>query len=116
MTIKELRSYRAVCAELNQTEAQLKASKMSVKDAVQSASKFPYSLHSVPVEGAVYDEELLRRRDELISEKKRLRDFVRSIGDYRVRRALEIYCIDPLDADMEPPNWEDVADALGDPK
>lgn len=117
MTVKELRRYRTVCAELDAIDKKLNGSKIHVRDSAQSASKHPYSLHSVPVEGMVYEHSspyLLAKKQRLEAEKSCIEDFIWGISDKRVRDALEIYCLEPLNEDLDVPNWEDVADALGD--
>lgn len=49
MTIAELKQYRSLCAEIKDLEDELKGS--YVGDSVTSASGFPYSKHTVHIEG-----------------------------------------------------------------
>lgn len=49
MTIAELKQYRSICAEIKDLENELKSS--YVGDSVTSASGFPYSKHTVHIEG-----------------------------------------------------------------
>lgn len=49
MTIAELKQYRSLCAEIKDIEDELKGS--YVGDSVTSASGFPYSKHTVHIEG-----------------------------------------------------------------
>ena len=57
---------------------------------------------------------LLTRKKKLLELKTQIELFVKSINDYRVRRAIEIYYINPLDEDLIKPSWESVADKFGD--
>lgn len=117
VTVKDLRKYRAICAEIHQIESKLTGSRIHVKDSVKSAAKHPYSVHNVPIEGDVYESSspaLLAKFKRLLWERGVIEDFISSIPEYKVRRALEIYCLEPLGEDMEAPSWEKVADALAD--
>ncbi len=115
MTIKELRDYRAVCAELIQRSKKLRDDRRHVFDAVQSAADFPYSLHTVVVEGDVYPYPALPEFDRigaLRHKKEAVERWARSIDDYSVERIVELYFLTPAYGCK--PTWEDVADALGD--
>lgn len=115
MTIKGLRNYRTIYAEIEHIDKQL--GKHTVKDSVQSASKHPYSLHSVSVEGDIYEHSsplLLAKKQKLLAQKREIEKFICGILDYRIRRALELYCLEPLNEDLEIPSWENVADMLAD--
>lgn len=82
MTIDELRSYRRICAELADVEAQL--AECEVTDCVQSAARFPYSVRSVPVSGLPSGGRvisLLEKRAELRARKGRVERFVNSQDD-----------------------------------
>lgn len=79
MTLKELKDYRSVCAELDDVNEQLKS--CEVVDCVQSASKIPYSKHSVPVSGLPPDDRvksLLERQAALMACKLTVEQFVES--------------------------------------
>lgn len=115
MTIKELRSYRTICAEIEHIDKQL--GRRTVKDSVQSASKHPYSLHSVSVEGDIYERSsplLLTKKQKLLAQKREIEELICNVSEYRIRRALELYCLEPLNENLEIPNWENVADMLAD--
>lgn len=115
MTIKELRNYRTICAEIEHIDKQL--GKHTVKDSVQSASKHPYSLHSVSVEGDIYEHSsplLLIKKQKLLAQKRGIEKLICGVSEYRIRRALELYCLEPLNEDLEIPSWEDVADMFAD--
>lgn len=113
MTIKELRMYRFICAEIAQKEKRLKEDKIHVVDAVQTAAEFPYWKHTIPIEGDVYPYDprpirglILRRR----SEKARIEQYVMNISDYLVQRAIEEKYIL---FQSEPVSWDDVAMSIG---
>lgn len=95
MTIDELRSYRRICAELDEVEAQL--AEYEVTDCVQSAACFPYSVRSVPVSGLPSGGRvisLLERRAELRARKGRVERFIHSIPDWQTRRMFEMKFIE----------------------
>ena len=113
MTIHELRNYRAICAELMQKTQQLENDKIHVVDAVQTAAEFPYWKHTVPIEGDIYPYDakpirglILRRKQQ----KAEIEKFVDGIGNYIVRRAVEVRYIEPCD---EPISWEKTAEIVG---
>lgn len=115
MTIKELREYRAVCVALIQKRQRLANDRRHVYDAVQSASDFPFSKHTVVVEGDVYTHQGFAVMDEIAilrDKKESVERWVQSIDDFTVRRIVEIYFLRP--AFGEKPTWEKVADELGD--
>lgn len=117
MTIKELRQYRAICAEIDYINSKLNGNKIHVRDSVQSASKHPYSLHSVQIEGDVYEHSspsLLAKKQHLIAKKQNIERFINDIPDYRIKRALELYCLEPLNENLNVPSWENVADTIAD--
>lgn len=117
MKIKDLRQYRTICAEIDYIDSKLKGSKIHVSDSVQSAAKHPYSLHNVRIEGDIYERSspsLLAKRQDLIAQKESIEQFINSIPIFKIRRALELYCIEPLGENLVSPTWEDVADAMAD--
>lgn len=116
MTLKEIKRYRTICAEIKQIDKKLNRGKIHVRDSVKTAAKPPYHLHNVSVEGDVYvgsSPSLLSRKAQLISDKNKIEDFVEKINDYDIKRAIEIYCMEPSDENLNLPDWEDVADYLG---
>lgn len=70
MTLEKIKSYRAICAEIRDIEQAL--GKEYAGDAVSSASDFPYSKHTVHIEGYPSNSgtlALLKRLSELQSAK-----------------------------------------------
>ncbi|MBQ7131253.1 MAG: hypothetical protein IJO29_01660 [Oscillospiraceae bacterium] len=118
MKVKELRRYRAICAEIEYIESKIENKRIHVKDSVQSAAKHPYSKHNVVISGYIDDDYIpastRKRLSELNKQRKQIEQTIHSISDYKVRRALEIYCLNSLDEDMKLPNWETVADIIAD--
>ena len=117
MTKAELKQYRVICAEIQDIDRKLDSEMICVKDSVQSASKHPYSVHSVTIEGNIYEGSspaLLSKKQNLLESKRQIESFVKSISDYKIRRAVEIYYINPLDEDLTKPTWEFVADKFKD--
>lgn len=118
MTLKDLRNYRAITAELNRRVVSLQKDKRHVVDMVQSAADFPYWLHGVTVEGDVYDsaprdvKATQNRILALAAIKAEIERWVNSIDDYRIRQIAQLYYLAPLHGDKV--TWEDVADAMGD--
>ena len=117
MTIKELREFRSICGEIEHIDMLLKGKRIHVKDSVQSSATYPYNLRNVSVEGDVYESssaKLLAKMRKLKIKKAQIEAFVNGIKDDRVRRAIEIYCIEPVGADLKTPKWSDVADIFND--
>ncbi len=90
MTLDELKKYRLYCSELNEIDKKLKSSKTEESTV-----------------GLLYRKKELRDKTESIIR------FVNSISEYKVRRAIKIYCIDSLDENNKIPDWEDVACKIG---
>lgn len=128
MTIKELKSYRDTCAEIDDIKHTLDGS--YVADTVQSASKHPYREHNVPINGFKSDEStisLLTRLSVLEHSRKDVKRFVNSVPYYRKRKAFYLYYIAPINKEDQDshikgvdnfvwdkkPTWEDVADVIG---
>lgn len=108
MTIKELREYCSICGELEHIDILLKGKRIHVKDSVQSSATYPYNLHNVSVEGDVYESSsarLLAKKRELENKKTQIELFINEIKDDRVRRAIEILCIEPVGADLKKPKY-----------
>ncbi|MGN0621822.1 MAG: hypothetical protein ACI4I9_08135 [Porcipelethomonas sp.] len=115
MTIKEqLRRYRALKLELEEINTDI--NKNCVKDGVQGSMKnHPYIMQNHKVEGvADEDHELLERKSDIKAQLKAVESFVRSIDDYRIRKAIKIYYMDPVDESCEKPTWESIAEKLKD--
>lgn len=77
MTIEELKSYRSICARIKSIEDELR--EFEVTDGVQSASKFPYSKHTVTLSGLPPDEHIKRLQDEYRELKNTRDDITRYI-------------------------------------
>lgn len=94
MTKEQLRSYRSICSEITELRADLNENHRT-KTAVSSASKFPYSKHTVTDEG--YDlsidgtQEKLDQLTELKNKRREIESFVNSIPDIKTRRAFKLY-------------------------
>lgn len=114
MTTAELKQYRSICAEIKDIEDELKGG--YVGDSVTSASKFPYSKHTVHIEG--YKPSggtvvMLAILSELKAQKSEIEEFVKSIKKYTIRKAVKLYYIDPIADGEDKPTWETVADKIG---
>lgn len=106
-----LRSYRDNVSELADIEQKLQQAE--VQDAVQSAAKFPYSKHSVPVNGIPPGMEaycLQIRAQELRLAIQKAKQIVRTLPKHRLRIAVRMYYIEDQ---YERITWEDVADKIG---
>lgn len=109
--LNALRNYRDNISELSDLEQKLHDS--TVHDAVQSAAKFPYSKHSVPVDGVPPDSDLYKlqiRAQELRQEIRRAEQFVRTLPQHRLRKAVRMYYMDDNGSRI---TWEDVAYSVG---
>ena len=114
ITLKDLREYRILCSELDSLRKRIEKGKRHVYDTVQSAAEPPFSLHSVKVEGDLYDPNVKPLLAQYVAKRARkaeIERFVAGIDDYRVRRAVEIRFIEPA---AERVTWEYVADMMGD--
>lgn len=115
MTIKEqLKQYRTLKLDLD--EVNCKIEEKSVKGNVQGSMKeHPYIMQNHTIGGVtVEDYGLLERKAEIKAKIKAVDDFVNSIQDSKIRMAIEIYYIEPLDESCEKPTWESVADKFKD--
>lgn len=115
MTIAELKQYRNICAEIQDIEDDLNANHY-VGDTVQSAKRFPHKNHNVHIEGYKSDGGTVSKLARL-AEKKKQRDkidqFVESITDYKLKKSVKIYYINPIENGEDKPTWEMVADEIG---
>lgn len=112
MTKNLLKQYRMLKLEFDDINAT--ACSKTVKDSVQGSMKnHPYIKGMRHIEG-VADESLLYKKSDLKAQLKAVEDFVKSIEDSKVRKAIEIYYIDDLDESCEKPTWENVADKFKD--
>lgn len=90
MTLEELKNYRSYCSELEEIKREL-----NIGTSEESSTW------------------LLYRQKELEDKTMAMKQFVDSIPDYKIHRALKIYCIEPLDEDAKAVDWEDVACRIG---
>lgn len=90
MTLNELKNYRSYCSELQEIKHEL-----NIGTSEESSTW------------------LLYRQKELEDKIKAMKQFVDSIHDYKIYRALKIYCIEPLDENVKAIDWEDVACRIG---
>lgn len=115
MTIKEkLKQYRTLKLELD--EVNDKINEKSVKGSVQGSMKnHPYILQNHTI-GGVTEEDygLLERKAEIKAKIKSVDDFVNRIDDYKIRKAIMIYYMEPLDESCEKPTWESIANKFSD--
>lgn len=114
MTTDELKQYRSICAEIKDIEDELKG--VYVGDSVSSASSFPYSKHTVHIEGykpGGGTVAKLARLSELKVQKSEIEEFVRGIKDYKIRKAVKLYYIEPIADGEDKLTWEMVADKIG---
>nr|DAZ21589.1 MAG TPA: hypothetical protein [Caudoviricetes sp.] len=112
MTKNLLKQYRMLKLEFDDINAT--TCSKTVKDSVQGSMKnHPYIKGIRHIEG-VADESLLYKKSDLKAQLKAVEDFVKSIEDSKVRKAIEIYYIDDLDESCEKPTWENVADKFKD--
>ena len=89
MTTAELKQYRSIYAEIKDLEDELKDS--YVGDSVTSASKFPYSKHTVHIEGykpSGGTVAKLARLSELKAQKSEIEEFVRGVKDREIKLIL----------------------------
>jgi hypothetical protein len=107
-----LKQYRMLKLEFDDINAT--TCSKTVEDSVQGSMKnHPYIKGIRHIEG-VADESLLYKKSDLKAQLKAVEDFVKSIEDSKVRKAIEIYYIDDLDESCEKPTWENVADKFKD--
>lgn len=125
--IKLLKNYRTNQAELLDLECKLQS--MTVRDSVQSASRFPYSKHSATIEGVPPCEDADKIRRRVIVLKNEISDaenLINGIPQYWLRQAVQMYYIWPILTRNEKvstsvekeswdhkPDWNDVADRIG---
>lgn len=114
MKISDLRQYRKNAELLECIDNQLE--RELVADTVQGDSGAPaHERITKPVEGYIHGMGTVL----LLTEKSRLRAaqceierYISAIPNSRVRKALELYC---LDLSGRAPTWETVADKMGEP-
>ena len=97
MTIERLSRYRTICVELNEIKSELR--ELESIDAVQTASKFPYSKHTAPVYGLPPGSDIKKLRQQEASlkfEKRNIENFVDSIENKKVKLIIKLRYIKGL--------------------
>ena len=110
MTIADLKQYRSICAEIRDIESEIDGSYAG--DTVQSGSRFPYSKHTVRIEGYVPDGgtvSALARLAELKHRKKEIEEFVDEISDKEIKLIILWRYIKR----NKPLSWQAIAMRLG---
>lgn len=110
MTIERLSKYRTICAELKEIKSELR--ELETIDAAQTASKFPYRKHTVPVYGLPSGSDIKELRQQeayLKSEKLIIENFVDSIKDNEVQSIVRWRYI----KGRKKPSWQAIAMRLG---
>lgn len=113
MTKEQLKRYRALKFELADVNTQIQLG--STQDSVQGSMKeFPWTIGTRHVEG-VSDEDydLLVRKSNLKAQIKEIEDFVNSIPNYHLKKAVCIYYINDVESGEDKPTWEDAAEEIG---
>lgn len=113
MTKEQLKRYRALKFELADVNTQIQLG--STQDSVQGSMKeFPWTIGTRHVEGASdEDYDLLVRKSDLKAQIKEIEDFVNSIPNYHLKKAVCIYYINDVESGEDKPTWEDVAEEIG---
>ena len=116
MTKEQLKKYRTLKAELADLELDTKSE--TVHDSVQrSKREFPYTFSHDHIEGVPdedYDPYDLIRKASLKAQIRGIEEFVNGIEDFRIRKAVKIYYIDPIDESGDKPTWNSIADKFDD--
>lgn len=114
MTKEQLKRYREWKLELQDINAGI--SNSTIHDSVSGSMKeFPWTIGTRHVEGVPdEDYDLLVRKSNLKAQIKEIEDFVNSIHNYRIKKAIQIYYINDIESGEDKPTWEDVADKFYD--
>lgn len=112
MTKEQLKRYREWKLELQDINAGI--SNSTIHGSVSGSKKeFPWTIGTRHVEGVPdEDYDLLVRKSDLKAQIKEIEDFVNSIHNYRMKKAIQIYYIDDIESGEDKPTWEDVADKM----
>lgn len=112
MTKEQLKRYREWKLELQDINAGI--SNSTIHGSVRGSKKeFPWTIGTRHVEGVPdEDYDLLVRKSDLKAQIKEIEDFVNSIHNYRIKKAIQIYYIDDIESGEDKPTWEDVADKM----
>lgn len=114
MTKEQLKRYRELKLELQDINAGI--SNSTIHDSVSGSKKeFPWTIGTRHVEGVPdEDYDLLVRKSDLKAQIKEIEDFANGIDDYKIRKAIRIYYMEPLDESCEKPTWESIANKFYD--
>lgn len=114
MTKEQLKKYRELKLELQDINTDI--SNSTIHDSVSGSMKnFPWTIGTRHVEGVPdEDYDLLIKKSNRIAQIKEIEDFVNSIHNYRIKKAIQIYYIDEIEEGEDKPTWEDVADKFND--
>ena len=112
MTKEQLKRYREWKLELQDINAGI--SNSTIHGSVSGSKKeFPWTIGTRHVEGVPdEDYDLLVRKSDLTAQIKEIEDFLNSIHNYRIKKAIQIYYIDDIESGEDKPTWEDVADKM----
>lgn len=113
MTKEQLKKYRELKFELADVNTQIQLG--STQDSVQGSKKeFPWTIGTRHVEGVPdEDYDLLVRKSNLKAQIKEIENFVNSIPNYHLKKAVCIYYINDVESGEDKPTWEDVAEEIG---
>ena len=114
MTKEKLKKYRDLKLELE--DLKIKINELKVSDSVQGTSKYPpHIMQNHKIEGTAPENyNLLERKADLKAQIKGIEDFVNGIPDYKVRKAVKMYYLDPIDESGDKYTWEMIADKMND--
>ncbi|MBE6846176.1 MAG: hypothetical protein E7508_10880 [Ruminococcus sp.] len=112
MTIEKLKRYRELKSELEDVNWKLQTVCGSVQG---SQEDYPYILQNHHISGIEpKNYKLLERKSDLKAQIKEIEDFVNGIPFYKVRKAVRLYYIEPIDESGNKYTWERIADILND--
>ena len=114
MTKEQLKRYREWKLELDEINDEI--NEKCIKGSVQgSMIDYPYILQNHKIGGiADADYGLLERKAEIKAQLKAVDDFANGIDDYKIRKAIRIYYMEPLDESCEKPTWGSIANKFYD--
>ena len=112
MTIEKLKRYRELTSELEDINQKLQTVCGSVQG---SQEDYPYILQNHHISGVEpVNYSLLERKSDLKAQIKEIEDFVNTIPFYKVRKAVRLYYLEPVDESGNKYTWEKIADILND--
>lgn len=114
MTIEKIKKYRELKLELDDINSKIENA--TVTDVTKGSQKnFPYVPCNRKISG-IPDEDysLLERKSELKSKIVEIENFVNTIPDYKIRKSVKLYYLEPIDETGNKYTWERIADILND--